>query len=233
MTDRDERIAAYLDGQLSDEEMAAFQAAMEADPSFADEVARFGSNDDLLRAAFDAPMQEPVDAALLERFGLAEPTTVAANDNAPLWQRWKYPLGGAIAASLALVFVSQIGVGGPDALSTALDKTPSRIAAQIDGGKTVTPQLSFAAADGRFCREFILKAADTTSTGIACRANGKWSVEAQAAGGADLPASGEIMTAGGGSAAGLEASYDRLSPSDPFDAGREAELIANGWTKNK
>ncbi len=72
---RDEQIVAFLDGRLSDSEMNAFEAELEQNAELAEEVARIAGNDDLLRAAFDGPMQEPVDQSLIERMGLGAAET--------------------------------------------------------------------------------------------------------------------------------------------------------------
>ncbi|MEQ1716796.1 MAG: hypothetical protein ABL907_12555, partial [Hyphomicrobium sp.] len=103
MTDRSEIILAYLDGTLEGTALVAFEAELEQDKALAGEVARFIANEDLLRAAFDAPMQEPVDTALLERMGLGIAdkavadipalALLAANDNPPSWRRWQWPVG--------------------------------------------------------------------------------------------------------------------------------------------
>jgi hypothetical protein len=240
MTDWNEKIAAFLDGQMSEDEARAFEDAVEQDPALAEEVARLADNDQLLRAAFDAPMHEPVDDTLLARMGLnqpavetvvAFPTNKAANDNPSVWRKWQWPMGGAIAASLALMLVIQIGQGPVqrDALSVALDTTPSSATVRLADGKAITPQISFAAKDGRFCREFLQTSAGKNETGIACRSKDGWSVEALTKGGAVLPGSKDIMTASGEDPSKLDAAYQRLGASDPFDAVKERALIDRRW----
>jgi hypothetical protein len=231
MTDRTETIMVFLDGRMSEDEARSFEEAMEQDSDLADEVARLASNDQLLRDAFDAPMQEPVDDALLARMGLRARQD-AANDNPSFWRKWPWPVGGAIAASLALVLVTQIGQGpkSQDLMSVALDSTPSSSAARLADGKTITPRLSFAARDGRFCREFLQETNGKNATGIACRSDGQWSVEALVEGGAAMPGSDEIVTARGEDASKLDATYQRLGASDPFDVKKERALIDRRWS---
>jgi anti-sigma-K factor RskA len=230
---RDEQIAAFLDGRLSGQELRVFEAELESDPGLAAEVARIAGNDDLLRAAFDAPMHEPVDKALIERMGLGVASPVAAsaaNDNPPFWRRWQLPVGGAIAASLALAMVLQLGGGSNDAFSVAMETTPSLVAASLGDQGIVTPQLTFAANDGRFCREF-LKEGGAAETGIACRSDGKWKIEARVKGGFKLQDSGEIATAAGADGTSLDSVYERLGASDPLDAASEKALIEGKWAK--
>ncbi len=242
MTDHTDRITAFLDGQMNDEDARSFEDAMEQDPDLAKEVARLAGNDQLLRTAFDAPMHATVDDALLARMGLGEPkgadvipfpATRAANDNSNSWRKWQWPLGGAIAASLALMLVTQVGQGpaSQEALSIALDATPSSSTVRMADGRSITPKISFASADGRFCREFLQTSAEKSETGIACRSDGRWSIEALAKGGAALPGSEEIVTASGEDTSKLDAAYQRLGASDPFDAAKERALIAKRWAE--
>jgi hypothetical protein len=231
---RDEQIAAFLDGRMSEEELRVFEAELESEPGLAEEVARIASNDDLLRAAFDVPMHEPVDQALIERMGLGIASPVAAraaNDNPSLWRRWQLPVGGAIAASLALAMVLQFGRGSDDAFSVAMETTPSSVATSLGQQGKVTPQLTFAANDGRFCREFLKENGGAAETGIACRSDGKWKIEARVKGGAKLQDSGEIATAAGADATSLDSVYESLGASDPLDAAAEKTLIEGKWAR--
>lgn len=243
MTDRSEQIAAYLDGTLVDAELAAFEAELEQDDALANEVARLSANDALLRAAFDAPMQQPVDAALLERMGLAalqaQPPgsppagAVAANDNPWFWRRWQWPLSGAIAASLALLALLQPGLRSQEQseFAAALDSAPSATPFGLADGGSITPRLTFAASGGRFCREYLQTGRAGTATGIACRSGGTWQIEAVVKSGAALPDRSEIVAASGENSADLDKVYARLGASDPLDAAAEQALIANNWSK--
>lgn len=240
MTDRSEIILAYLDGTLEGTALAAFEAELAQDKALTGEVARFIANEDLLRAAFDAPMQEPVDAALLERMGLgkadepvAAPALLAANDNPPSWRRWQWPLSGAIAASLALFAVLQTGPGprSQSEFAAALESAPSSTSVRLANGGTLTPRLTFTASDGRFCREYLQTAETGSETGIACHRDGNWQIEATTRGGEQLQGSSEIATASGEIPTGLEAAYARLGASDPLNAQAERALIARNWSK--
>ncbi len=242
MTDPSEMIAAYLDGTMEGAALAAFEAELEQDETLAEEVARFAANDDLLRAAFDAPMQESVDAAMLERMGLGSvkaddqslpSTPLAANDNPPFWKRWQWPVGGAIAASIALIAVLQSGQvpRGESEFATALDSAPSATVVQLASGSSITPRLTFTASDGRYCREYLQTGEAGSETGIACRGDGGWQIEATTRGGEALPGSGGIVAASGENPVGLDAAYARLGASDPLNAETERSLIKRKWSK--
>lgn len=233
-TNRDERIAAYLDRQMSNETMAVFEAEMEQDPTLADEVARLMENDALLRSAFDAPLHEAADDAVIARMGLASPPVLAANDNAPFLRKWRWPLGSALAASVALAFFMQAKPGSrTDAqFASAMDSLMSRQTAQLDGGATLTPVLSFRAEDGRYCREYVVSGGEDAGSGIACRDNDGWMVEAQIKASARIADPSRIETASGADEAALAEAYTRLGASDPLDAQKEKQAIADSWKKN-
>lgn len=230
--DRDEWISAYLDGALDAADTAQFEQVLDSDPVLAADLARVLDNDTLLRAAFDSPMQDDSDAELLARMGLAPPDQpAAANDNPPFWRSWRLAAGGAIAAALALAVT--VGVpGGPTGaqFGPALDATASGQLAVLDDGTRLTPVLSFAAADGRFCREFSLSGSAAGGKGIACRERrGGWRVEALEPGATRLADSAKIMPAQGAGSATLDAAYDRLGAGDPLSQDQEQRLIAAQW----
>ncbi len=233
---RDEQINAWLDGSLNAEDTEAFEREMEADPMLAEDVNRLLENDTQLRAAF--PM-EPANDALLRKTGLAEAQVIdfasakakRTEQVIPQASRWRWPLGGAIAASLLAVIVAAPwgSAPGSDGLQTALATSPSAVARPIGGGRTATPMLSFVARDGRYCREFLLQGGKGEETGIACNQNGQWKVETLVKGGNAPVDPSEISTAGTETDDPLAESYRKLGASDPLSADKEKQLISNSW----
>jgi negative regulator of sigma E activity len=242
-----EQITAFLDGQMDDADMTNFEAAMNTDPALADAVARYGANDDLLRGAFDAPIQQGVDDALLAKMGLAEIKTAqvvdisvarksktAANDDSPGWRRWRWPAAGSIAAAMVaavMLQTSPISETGAK-FAEAMETLPSGQIAQLAKGETVEPLLTFQAGDGRFCREFSRSGAQS-ATGVACRGDGGWAVVANAKGATSLSNTDQIEMAAGADGSALADEYARLKASDPLDSEAEKALIANGWMSGK
>lgn len=225
-SDRDETLAAWLDGAMTADEARSFEAELAADPELAERALRWKANDTRIAAAFAPLSEQPVDAALLERMGLGGPSLPkAANDNPPWWRRHALPLGGAIAASLLIIaLVTQRAPASRDTFQIALETTPSLGQARLADGRMLQPTLTVRAADGRFCREYRI----AESVGLACRAGGTWNVEAQGKG-SGPSGTGEIGVAGGGDTAVLDPAYKRIGASDPLDAKAEAALIAKGW----
>lgn len=225
--DIEERLAAWLDGALSPEEAEALETELARDPELARRAAEWRANDEFIAGALRPVAEGPIDEDLLARMGLAEPAMLAAaNDNPPFWRRHMLPLGGAIAASIATVLLLAVPRGGqqPDALSLALDTTPSLRTTHLADGREIEPTLTVRAADGRWCREF----RSGGETSLACRGSSGWKVEASTK--ATGPAgSGEVGLAAGADASGLDATYRRLGASDPVGGNEEAALIARGW----
>ncbi len=232
---RDEQIAAYIDGSMTADERAVLEAQMAGDAEMADAIARRRKNDELLRVAY-APTAAGIDAAMLKRLGLADEAQapVAANDNVFAWRRW-LPAGGAIAASLALalVFVTPSGdvgggLAGQPAFQAALENMPSGGNIALNDGRQIRPVLTFKAGDGRYCREFSVGG---SQSGIACRGPKSWNVEAFAKGSVVLPGNTEIRTAAGADTKALDAAYDRLKASDPVSGEIEKQMISKKWQK--
>lgn len=258
MTDRptQTQIRNWLEGRLSPADCDAFEAALEADPDFAEDVLRqqdalprYADTASELHAVF--PLEDAVPAALLARLGLAAASESAAGtdnviDFAAARARraphavWRWIGGGALAASLALAVMlapqlrqAEPGAGPDASFELALSTTPSAAVARLANGSTLRPVLSFAAADGRWCREFVIAARSAGETGsrsgIACRTGDGWSIEASATAGDEQGSAPGIRTAAGTDTAPLDGAYARLGASDPVAADQERDLIAKGW----
>lgn len=218
---REERLIAYVDGQLDDR--AAFEAEMAADPDLAAEVARHQALAGRVGAAFAPVLDEPLPPGLLA-------TARAANDRAP---RFGLPQWAAMAACLlvgVLAGRSALPEGGP------LVSQGGVMVARGDLGKALTTQLaadpgavkvgvSFRRADGRYCRTF-QSAADRLA-GLACRDDGRWIAETASAW-TPLRSDG-YRTAGSDTPPEVLAAMDRLIAGDPLDAAAERAARDRGW----
>ena len=240
-----ERLSAYLDGALSPDDARQLEAEMLANPKLAEQFAALRASDDALRAAFAGPMTDAVPDRFMALLGEGKSADVvdfaaarAKRDQSrtrPAWFDWR--VGAALAASLVAFVVvgsqfrSQTG-SAPDAaqvaFNTVLDRTPSGQRVSLANGTVMSPRLSFAARDGRFCREY----ANGADLGVACRGDAGWHVEALAKGQAASGGEDGYATAGGEGSA-LDPVYARLGAGDPLDPKAESDLIAKSWTKNR
>ena len=222
-TERDERLAAWLDSALPPDEAEAFAAEVASNPELAAQAEAWRTHDHHITAAFGGA-ERLIDDALLARLGLAA-APAPANDN-PRWLGLRWLAGGsALAAGLAATVLLTMRAPAPtDPLSDVLEHTASLASAQLADGRMITPTLTVRAADGRWCREFRAG----TETGLACRASGRWAVEARTRAGAPTDP-GAIAVASGADPSPLDAAYGILKPSDPLSAADESRLLANHW----
>lgn len=253
MSSNEDRVSAYLGGAMPPLEAAAFEREIEGDQKLAAIVERWRRNDALLKQAFLMPEAEGVSSILLDRLGLADgpargnivaldrvgrPAAMAQNDN-PVSAKWKWGIAGSLAASVAvLAAIGSFWMAKPSALEddgafqAALNGSASGVRVALYDGQTVTPVLSFEARDGRFCREFAMDDNATGGTGVACKSDNRWRVEALVKGARSLPSNAEIRTAGGENGASLDAVYHRLGAGDPLSYQKEKQFISSGWKKN-
>lgn len=237
MNEDEALLTAYLDGEMTEAQAAAFEARLEAEPELMAKAADWRAVDRQITDAL-APLAEgPVPDELLYSLGLARPaplptaspaaTPVAANDNRGI-RRLAIGIGGALAASLAavLLLVPREAAAPQHDLSFALETSRSGQTVRLADGGDITPTLTVRAADGRYCREYRAP----QGLGLACRnAGGGWTVTATGAG-AGLEDASRIAVAAGPSGASLDAAYRKLGASDPLDASAEDRLLRSGWS---
>ncbi len=223
-------IAALVDGSLEGPAAERVRAALAADPGAAAVAARLTEERALLRAAFAAPLAEPVPPALAQTI-LTTPGRVIAFPARPA-RSWR-PVALAASAALAVGLGLGLGFGGPgagplvavgpvdarSALHATLETRPSGAAG------SVRPMSSFRDATGRICREFEV---DGTIQGLACRDAAGWQVTTLIAGPATTPPDG-FAPASGDPADPLSAVLDALGAGPPLPPDAEAALLARGW----
>ncbi len=108
----EERLVAYVDGELDAEEARAVEAAVAADPKLAQTVAALRSEVALIRAAYQEPLRAEVPERLVTAVdaafaGRSTPAGGVARTPGRVWLR--HPAFGAIAASIVAVVVGLVG----------------------------------------------------------------------------------------------------------------------------
>lgn len=131
----------------------------------------------------------------------------------------------------AVQLAAVTAVPADSALHDALERTPSLSARAIASEVSVTPELSFRAIDGEYCRQITFEGNGTAAEALACRRNGSWQIDAVSA--TVTPA----RPAGGGEfrlarrpGSAIEAVIDERIDGDPLDPAREQALIGSGWS---
>jgi hypothetical protein len=234
-----EKLAAFLDGELDESESASVGLALADDELLRARLARLQSVDDQLRAAFAGAGEDELPPALARAIDAKAPVPASQYSRTARW----LPAGAAIAAGVAGLAIGgllplQVGSvawlkphGAAFALAgvaqLAADHTPSG-SRYVEGTLTAKPVVSFRTADGRLCRELRLEGPQVASTAIACRETGEWRVEvlvrAQTQG-----ATNGYRTAGANRDPALTAVQQRLNIDTVLDAKSEDDAIAAGW----
>ncbi len=245
---KDEKLSGYLDSELDAPERAEMAATLKRDGDTRNKIARMRQTDDLVRSAHEQPMGETVPDRFLrvidERLARARtveisvPVAQAANDNKRAW----WLTGGAMAASLMLgvLLGAQIlsrGAGGSAAmtvaLAEALETSPSGTSLTLKSGEAITPQLTFARSGGGHCRQFALAQEATRRTGLACRNDGRWSLEVLLPSAPGRSIQDGYLAAEGSGDTTLNATVEALRAGDPLDKVEEDALIARRWRYTK
>jgi hypothetical protein len=114
-------------------------------------------------------------------------------------------------------------------LAVTLGETPSGTVRDWSPGagetRGIQPVLSFRDSAGALCREFELTSGASGTTGVACRRDNRWELEAvAAAASATRPGEGYVPASGNGPAA-VEAAIERLMAGDVLTADEEAAAL--------
>ena len=172
----DERLLAYVDGELSGEELAKFEAEMAADPRLRDEVEKHRG----LNARMAAARAERADLARSAAKGRKAPGPVAPRARADL-RPWHW---AAILGGLAVGIAGGLGVGryawpteGPvvaegGVLTSAGDLNSALTNTLVGQPGPITIGASFRTAKGRYCRTF--RSTPDRLAGLACRQSDGW-----------------------------------------------------------
>ena len=226
----DERLMAYLDGELDEIRRARVEQALAGDSELRERLETQRRLRERLAAHYGPVAEEPVPdrlRALLE-------SNVLDLDAARPWRAQAWPWAAALAASLVLGLAIGRGLpqSGPVAseggaivargdLAEALD---TRLASAPEPAGPVRIGLTFARADGVLCRSF----EGAELSGLACREDGNWRLVMTAPGAG--PREGEYRQAGSGSLLVLQAVQEMMA-GEPFDAESERRARDSGWRR--
>lgn len=241
----DEQLSAFIDGELSAEDTDALALAIDSDPELAARMERLGVANTAFVEAIGQIDHAPLSPALKAQ--METPPTAEVVQFRPRSVRNFLIEHRAIAASL----VCAVGVWGvtsmgaqqaePDPFGTdadgyivassplgrMLETAATGEVVTVADTSTATPRLTFASADGQFCRQFDVARKDSASAAIACRDDGAWRVQIAAYG---LPRpTGDFQTASASRSPALEAFLDQRMTGEPMNADAEARLLKGGW----
>jgi hypothetical protein len=235
----EEQLAAYADDELSGEEKARLEEAIEADPALNAKVEKHRALKTQLSAHFAPVFDEKVPdhlAAMLKtasedmQADTAQVVSFAKERQkrglAQSLRRWAPIAGPAMAACLVVAIIqpwqsaSLIDGYADGELANVLDT-------QLTSTQSANPDqrilLSFEDADGEFCRAY----QTGREGGIACRDDQGWAIECSFA----LEESQATEFRQAGSLSDIMAAAQEMAQGDALDAAAEAKAKAQGWQK--
>lgn len=245
----DEHLSAFLDGELGVAETEALARAIEADPQLAARAEALGAANAAFKASVARIDGAPVNARLKAAMEaqptadvlafrprrvmafLVEHRAIAASliCAVAVW--------GA-AASLAPSPSSDPFAPGPGGVILAnsplhqlLETGRTGEARLIATGATATPQLTFASADGQYCRQVSLSSSSAESAAILCRDDGGWRPQVVAFG--LSKGSPDYQTASAHRSPALEAYLDAHISGAPLNSEEEARLLQSAWKQTR
>lgn len=249
----DEQLSAYIDGELSGEEVAELEEALRQDRRIAARVADLRSADEAVRIAYNPIRDHPRPPRITALFTF-EPSrrgrdhfmpghVIAASES---FSRWRQ----ALLASLALMaglfigglfpFGSKSRIEGlyfnaqatpADKLFKVLEKTYSGDITVLNSelGIAATPVLSFALKDGRRCREFVVSSSEQGIRAVGCRTPNTWETVIAVKAGNDLLLDDQYRAASAASEPLISFYLDNAMDGDAFGREEERSLIKQGW----
>jgi hypothetical protein len=242
----DETLMAYADNELDPAQRRSVERAAAADPATAKRLMDHVALRNRMAAAFAEVLDDPVPARLKasasggEPFGAAVIDLAAARAARTPKPKRSWPIGGAIAACLAVGLLAGAGLetlrpapiisgrGGALVADGALAKALStQLASNQTGGQPIKIGLSFRTASGDYCRTFRVDR-ETAVAGVACRDPQAWSVKMAMATAPEHPAGG-YRTASSDTPPAITQLVETLSAGEPLNAQDEAVAKSRGW----
>lgn len=250
----DEKLMAYVDGELGAVERAEVEALLAQDPSLRERAEMFRESADLARFALADTLREPVPDAMLATLRSTEregPLKRLFRRFGGAGRQWSLPLGGlelATAAGLLLVVGGVVGsqFGGDPVYSDAMDPrvadalstAGSGTVVVLDGSDSaedVLPLLTYVNSDGAFCRHYLHHGVGPqggqTVDGVACLDDGgNWQQVITVRMEASEAESDGYVTASGGESVLIDDFIASTIAGAPIVGPDEAELIGSDWT---
>ena len=229
--DDDHLLSMYIDNELDAERTISLVTRLRSDASLRARLTAMEANDAALRTLFEAKTSIPDHLGPLVK---ADNVTIM-----PSVGSWTRRTGIAVAAGFAVVValmgsLNEVDVFNPmtmdPQLASALEHSPSQALGweRLENGRDFRSVLTFPAADGRWCREFLLAQDESHWRGVACRDNGKW--ENQVVGSeVFLEQETQYRPAGAGDSEQVARFIDETAADVALGPQQEAALISSGW----
>ena len=229
--DDDHLLSMYIDNELDAERTISLVTRLRSDASLRARLTAMEANDAALRTLFVAKASIPDHLGPLVK---ADNVTIMPSVGSSTRRT-----GIAVAAGFAVVValmgsLNEVDVFNPmtmdPQLASALEHSPSQALGweRLENGRDFRSVLTFPAADGRWCREFLLAQDESHWRGVACRDNGKW--ENQVVGSeVFLEQETQYRPAGAEDSEQVARFIDETAADVALGPQQEAALISSGW----
>ena len=230
---RDELLSRFLDGDLSAGEQVDLEEQLANDAGLRAHLESFKHQDDLIRASFRAK-STTVSPILVARLQKADTQTAPSR-----WQSRTASIGLAASVVLAVTLGllglqaepgSKNGFEMDASLAQALSQTPSRAEGwdALNDDRNFRAVLTFPAASGNWCREFMVARSEDHWRGVACRHDGSWVTQVMARE-VFLEESNGYRTASAADVDQVSRFIDAEAIDVALSAGQEAAIIDANW----
>ncbi|MEM5518177.1 hypothetical protein WNY37_14555 [Henriciella sp. AS95] len=256
LKDLDVRLSAFLDGELSPEEMAKTEAMIAGDEAVAARLEALAAAQSNFDAAAGEIDDVPMSAGLSDLMDNLESGTVSAEESSnvvafPIWKRagafiekHRAVAAGVVVAAGTMSMTTAIPaqVASVDSVSgtyyadsgfgRVLEASASGTETEFGDGMVATPRLTFISGE-QYCRVVDINTSRTDGRLVACRAEDAWRVAIATFGEAASPSQGPYRTASAAGSQSIETFLDTAMSDAPLDTSAEADLIQSGWTKKQ
>ena len=230
--DDDHLLSMYIDNELDAERTIALVERLRAEPALRARLSAMEGNDVAVRKLY-AQVDQDISEQLT---ALVQADNVVVVSFARRWQTWA---SATAAASCAAVIALVIGFNQP------ADFNPMTMDAQLAGSLETSRSsatgweslgdnrqfrsvLTFPAADGRWCREYLLAQEGSHWRGVACRDEGQW-VNQVVGSEVFLEQETQYRPAGVDDSEKVARFIDETATDVALGPQQEAALISSGW----
>ena len=230
--DEDYLLTMYIDGELDTVQTSILARRLESEQKLQARLEQLQANDQRVKQLFDladTEIPERVNELLLSADGrVKRPLSTQSG--------W---VGVAVAAAFFAVMVflpnqNQNTDFNPMLMDVQLAQALQRVNSDaavwstLDDGRSFRAVLTFPAADGRWCREFLIAEDKSHWRGVACRNKDTWVTQVV---GSEvfLEQATQYRTAGGLNSGQVARFIDETAADIALGPKQEAALIASGW----
>lgn len=228
----DELLSRLIDGECSTDERLDLEVRLATDSALRARLEELKSNDAIFRAVVER-QDSTVNSTVAERVAKHKVRV----DRKPL-PAYKFAMAATVLLATAVVTVNSLWKSPLSdtpqidaALAQALSTEPSSAEGwnKLDDERELRVVLTFPAADGQWCREFMLASEASHWRGVACKDSESWVTQVI---GREvfLEQQGGYRTASAETSSPIEQFIDQTATDIALSADQEAALIARDWS---